>query len=44
MSVRPENNYRKDESLDKILQTKSNRINGGDCLTEISEIFVMGND
>ena len=29
MSVRSENNYRKDESL----QTNNNRIRGGDCNT-----------
>ena len=30
MSIRPENNYRKDESLQNTFQTKSNRIRGGD--------------
>ena len=32
MSVRSENNYRKDESLHKTFQTKSNRIRGGDAI------------
>ena len=32
MSVRPENNYRKDESLYNTFQTKSNRIRGGDAI------------
>ena len=33
MSVRPENNYLKGESLHNTLQTKSNRIRGGNCNT-----------
>ena len=33
MSVRPENNYWKDESLHNTFQTKSNRTRGGDCNT-----------
>ena len=37
MSVRPENNYRHDESLHNTFQIKGTRIRGGDCLRNICD-------